>query len=349
MTNAAAEWEQRLSELWASLDDRSEAAFLGAMERLAAELPAGSGIGIFERASAFDSTGHSDRAVPLYQQALDLGLSGERRRRAAIQLASSLRNLGRAQESVALLTTELDAGSDELDDAVRAFLTLALVDTGREREAASLALTALAPHLPRYQRSLANYAQLLRPEEGDSAHAERFPVLRQVVLDCTDARALAEFYRELLGLHYRPGDEPPAPGEPDVNGQDWLVLRDGSGTNRVAFQPVAELPAATWPDGPTPQMLHLDLTVDSVSELDAQDARALSLGARLLRDRSEDPDEPLRVYADPAGHPFCIFVVAPEQLRTHSDDAPSRGELAGAVPGVDGGARLDEDDVRAVR
>ena len=40
-----------------------------------------------------------------------------------------------------------------------AFLALALVDTGREREAVALSLTALARHLPRYNRSLANYAQ----------------------------------------------------------------------------------------------------------------------------------------------------------------------------------------------
>ncbi len=39
-------------------------------------------------------------------------------------------------------------------------------------------------------------------------------------------------------------------------------------------------------------------------------ARALSLGARLLRDRADDQAEPIRVYADPAGHPFCIFVAA---------------------------------------
>ena len=83
-----------------------------------------------------------------------------------IQLASSLRALGAADESVALLTAERDAGSDELDDAVEAFLALALVDTGREREAASIALGALAPHLPRYQRSLANYARLITEPEG---------------------------------------------------------------------------------------------------------------------------------------------------------------------------------------
>lgn len=154
-----ADWERRLAELWASIDDLGEEPFLARMEELAAELPSDSAVAAFERAASLDSTGHSDRAAPLYRQALEAGLHGERRRRAVIQLASSLRNVGQAEESVALLTAERDAGSDHLDDAVSAFLALALVDVGRERDAVALALTALAPHLPRYQRSLANYAQ----------------------------------------------------------------------------------------------------------------------------------------------------------------------------------------------
>ena len=156
-----ADWERRVCDAWASIDQRSETEFLALIEQLAAELPPDSGVGDFERAASFDSTGHPDLAVPLYRQALDRGLTGERRRRAVIQLASSLRNLGDAQESIALLMDELGTGTDDLDDAVRAFLALALVDAGREREAVSVALTALAPHLPRYQRSLANYARLL--------------------------------------------------------------------------------------------------------------------------------------------------------------------------------------------
>jgi catechol 2,3-dioxygenase-like lactoylglutathione lyase family enzyme len=135
-----------------------------------------------------------------------------------------------------------------------------------------------------------------------------FPRLRQTVLDTTDARALAEFYRQLLGLRYRPGDEPPADGQPDPRGQDWLVLRDDAGRPCLAFQQVADLPPSTWPDRGIPQQLHLDLTVPTAAELDAQHERALALGARPRYDRSDDPDEPLRVYADPAGHPFCIFV-----------------------------------------
>jgi hypothetical protein len=134
------------------------------------------------------------------------------------------------------------------------------------------------------------------------------PALRQVVLDAVDARALAEFYRELLGLAYRPGHEPPPAGEPDPQGADWLVLRDGAGRTVLAIQPVDELPEATWPEGPVPQQLHLDLAVPTAADLDAAHERAQALGARPLLDRSDDPDEPLHVYADPAGHPFCIFV-----------------------------------------
>ncbi len=135
-----------------------------------------------------------------------------------------------------------------------------------------------------------------------------FPVLRQVVLDTTDARGLAEFYRELLGYEYRPGDEPPAAGEPDRRGTDWLVIHHPSGAPSVAFQHVAALRPVTWPGGDVPQQLHLDLVVPDVVELDRQHARVVRLGGRLLADRSRDDEEPLRVYADPAGHPFCIFV-----------------------------------------
>lgn len=137
---------------------------------------------------------------------------------------------------------------------------------------------------------------------------ETFPVLRAVALDATDARAVAEFYRELLGYDYRPGDECPPAGQPDPHGEDWLVLRDRTGEARLAVQHVAELPASTWPDPQVPQQLHLDLTVADVDELFVQRDRALSLGAKILLDRSSDPDEQLFVFADPAGHPFCIFV-----------------------------------------
>ena len=119
--------------------------------------------------------------------------------------------------------------------------------------------------------------------------AQGFPRLRQVVLDGTDARLLAEFYRQLLGWRYRPGDDPPPPGDPDPQAQQWLVLRNPDGHAHLAFQPVPALPKATWPEGPVPQQLHLDLTVPTTAELDLQHERALALGAELLDDRVRRP------------------------------------------------------------
>ena len=165
MTAEIADYKRRSQELWASIDDYSEEEFLAHIEQRVAALPSDSALAAFERACAFDSTGDPNRAVPLYRRALELGLEGERRRRSVIQLASSLRNLGQAAESLELLEAERRRPSDDLDDAVSAVYALALADAGREREAVSTLLAALAPHLPRYQRSMANYArQLARGE-----------------------------------------------------------------------------------------------------------------------------------------------------------------------------------------
>lgn len=133
-----------------------------------------------------------------------------------------------------------------------------------------------------------------------------YPVMRQTVLDTTDARALAEFYRELLGLSYRPGDEPPPAGSPDDS--DWLVLRHPDGSPALAFQETARVTPTTWPDPEVPMQLHIDMTVPDVGALTRHRDRALSLGGRVVLDRSDDAEEPLFVIADPAGHPFCIFV-----------------------------------------
>jgi catechol 2,3-dioxygenase-like lactoylglutathione lyase family enzyme len=146
------------------------------------------------------------------------------------------------------------------------------------------------------------------------------PVIVATVLDTEDARGLAEFYRELFGLTYRPGDEPPPAGQPDPQGQEWLVLIDTNGQHRLGFQQIGHSPAATWPEGERPQMLHLDTMVPTVEDLLAQRQRALDLGATELRDRSDDPEEPMFVLADPAGHPFCIVVV--EKLTAAPTVAP---------------------------
>lgn len=127
------------------------------------------------------------------------------------------------------------------------------------------------------------------------------PRLLQTVLDTPDVRGLAEFYRQLLGLRYRPGDE-------DLADPDWLVLVDEDGMRRLAIQEAVGMARSTWPDHAVPQQLHLDMTVPDPESLIRQRDRALSLGAAVLLDRFEDEEEPLYVFADPAGHPFCIFV-----------------------------------------
>ncbi|WHT22338.1 tetratricopeptide repeat protein [Crossiella sp. CA-258035] len=155
------EWEGRLAGTWAQRYTVDGAGLVAEVEDLSAELPADNPVAAFERACSWDASGHCDRAVPLYRQALTGGLDEHRRRRAVIQLASSLRTLGEAAESVRLLTEERDRGSDELDGAVRAFLALALADCGRDREALAITLEALAPHVSCYQRTVVEQAKRL--------------------------------------------------------------------------------------------------------------------------------------------------------------------------------------------
>ncbi len=107
--------------------------------------------------------------------------------------------------------------------------------------------------------------------------------LHHVVLDCPDPAVLAAFYSELLGqpVTYR--------------SDDWVVVSRDSHTSGVAFQRAPDHVAPTWPEPEAPQQLHLDVMVDDVS---AADAAVRALGARRLAGPG--------VYADPAGHPFCL-------------------------------------------
>jgi catechol 2,3-dioxygenase-like lactoylglutathione lyase family enzyme len=132
-----------------------------------------------------------------------------------------------------------------------------------------------------------------------------YPRLLHTAIDTTDARRLAEFYRLLLGLQYRPGDEPPVDGEDDA---DWLVLLDQGGGRVLAIQQVERLERTTWPTHDVPMQMHLDFTVPSRDELERHRDRAEGLGAEILLDRTDDEGEPLYVLADPSGHPFCLFV-----------------------------------------
>src|SRR5215207_2555408 len=116
--------------------------------------------------------------------------------------------------------------------------------------------------------------------------AASYPRIAQVVIDTTDARTLAEFYRQLFGLEYRAGDEPPAPDRPDPQGSDWLVLRNTNGGPQLAFQQTDGVRPSTWPDAAVPQMLHLDTVVATRDDLQIHRDRALALGASELVDRT---------------------------------------------------------------
>lgn len=111
-----------------------------------------------------------------------------------------------------------------------------------------------------------------------------------VVFDAPDLDAESSFWAQLLG------------GEVEAADDDWhTIVVDGE--PRLAVQLAPNLVPPDWPDG-TPQQIHLDLYVDDVR---AAEERATSLGARLLRAATDlDAAEGFRVYADPAGHPFCF-------------------------------------------
>jgi catechol 2,3-dioxygenase-like lactoylglutathione lyase family enzyme len=116
--------------------------------------------------------------------------------------------------------------------------------------------------------------------------------LSGIVLDSPDARELAEFYRRLLGWTTR-ADEP-----------DWVRLDPPDGGAGLSFQTESAYVRPVWPAGPgDPQMsVHLDIHVD---DLDVAGAHAVAQGAVLAQFQ---PQENVRVYLDPAGHPFCLFV-----------------------------------------
>ncbi|MEV5437644.1 VOC family protein [Streptomyces sp. NPDC052682] len=118
--------------------------------------------------------------------------------------------------------------------------------------------------------------------------------LQCVVLDCPDPLELAGFYQSLLGG---------AVNQPDRRwsvGEDWATLHTPSGLV-LAFQRVAEHRPPRWPDPARPQQFHLDF---GVPDLDRTQERVLAAGARVLD--AGAPDRSWRVYADPAGHPFCL-------------------------------------------
>jgi catechol 2,3-dioxygenase-like lactoylglutathione lyase family enzyme len=116
--------------------------------------------------------------------------------------------------------------------------------------------------------------------------------LSGVVLGSPDPQALASFYERLLG--YRRVDDSP----------EWVVTRPAGGGPGLSFQLEERHVPPTWPAGPGDQQMqvHLDIAVD---DLDAAGAVAAGAGATLA---GHQPQDDVRVWLDPAGHPFCLFL-----------------------------------------
>lgn len=152
-------WQERVDAVWADATLSGDEV-VERIDALAAEVAEDDPTGLFERAGARDSAGNEAEAEELYRRALSLGLDGERRERALIQLASTIRNLGKVDEARELLRAEYEREPwGDLHDAAAAFYALALLSSGEPERAASIALEALAPHLPRYTRSVTAYAR----------------------------------------------------------------------------------------------------------------------------------------------------------------------------------------------
>jgi catechol 2,3-dioxygenase-like lactoylglutathione lyase family enzyme len=108
--------------------------------------------------------------------------------------------------------------------------------------------------------------------------------LHHTILDCPDPAGLAAFYAELLGLPVT------------YRSDDFAVVAASETSSGLAFQRAPDHRRPTWPDPAVPQQAHLDIMVEDAA---AAGPRVLALGAEKLD--GED------VYADPAGHPFCLI------------------------------------------
>jgi predicted enzyme related to lactoylglutathione lyase len=111
----------------------------------------------------------------------------------------------------------------------------------------------------------------------------RFP---SIVIDCSDAVALAAFYGAILDWEVETSD-------------GWAEVR-AEHDQRISFQQVEAYAPPRWPAQEVPQQMHLDVVVD---DLDAAEAAVLGLGATK---HLHQPGTSFRVFLDPAGHPFCL-------------------------------------------
>lgn len=116
--------------------------------------------------------------------------------------------------------------------------------------------------------------------------------LTTVTLSAPDPGELAGFYQRLLGWQF--GTQEP----------DWVVLRNPGGGTALGFQTEPQYARPVWPGGPGDQqmMMHLEIRVE---DLEAAGAHATACGATLAQ---YQPQRDVRVYLDPAGHPFCLWL-----------------------------------------
>lgn len=147
--------------------------------------------------------------------------------------------------------------------------------------------------------------------------------LHHVVLDCPDPAALAGFYSQLTGL--------PVTWQED----DWVVVAPNDTSSGVAFQLAPDHQPPRWPDPNRPQQVHFDVMVDDV---EAAGPLVLALGATRLG----TGDESSSVYADPAGHPFCLVprpawappVAGPDGANSPGTEAPRTEAPGPEAPGT---------------
>jgi catechol 2,3-dioxygenase-like lactoylglutathione lyase family enzyme len=130
------------------------------------------------------------------------------------------------------------------------------------------------------------------PSEGVLLASNDGPAIARIVIDCPDPARLATFYAQLLRMPQRVEDSP-----------DRIVIARDAGTYpMLAFQRIEDYLAPRWPDPAFPAQMHFDLTFD---DRVAAARLATELGATWIPPRDDEAFG--HVYADPAGHPFCLL------------------------------------------
>lgn len=159
MSMTLEQWEARVQDLWDRFDELGREEGIAEMRALVEACPADDGRGAFELAGMYDSQGFEREAGAEYERALGLGLDEARHAQLAVQYGSTLRNLGRLDEAIAVL--EAAPLHETTGTAPRVVLALALHSAGRTDEALRVAIEAQIPALPQYQRSMRAYAAAL--------------------------------------------------------------------------------------------------------------------------------------------------------------------------------------------